>query len=568
MDKHHVANILYEMSQALEIKGDNPFRVRAYQNAARIIESLPGDLEQMLKSGELAEIKGIGSHLLDHIQEILKTGELKEHKHLMKSLPPGIFEMLKIQGVGPKKVAVLWKELAISNVGELEYACKENRLLELPGFGVKMQEKILAGIAYLKRFADQHLYETALFAAQKILEKIKKQKGVIKAEIAGSIRRHKEIVKDIDILVATKNPEPIMQAFVSLPEVESITAHGQTKSSVLLANGIAADLRAVTEEQFPFALHYFTGSKEHNVAMRALAKAKGLKLNEYGLFKKDKLLACKNEAELFKTLGLVYIPPELRENQGEIPAAARAKLPDLVEQKDLKGVFHVHSNWSDGLATILEMAKASQKIGYKYLGLSDHSRSAQYAGGLKPEDIKKQHQEIDEVNKKLKGFTVLKGIECDILADGSLDYPDSILKSFDFVIISIHSRFNMPEAEMTKRIIKGMQNPYAKILGHPTGRLLLAREGYKIDIPKIIEAAAKNKVAIEINAHPQRLDLDWRYGKFAKDKGVKIVISPDAHDAEGLQHMAYGLGIARKGWLEKSDILNCLPLDEVKKYFK
>ncbi len=568
MDKHTVATIFYEMAQALEIKGENPFRVRAYQNGARIIDSLAGDLSQMLDSGELAKIKGIGPNLIDHIKEIIKTGELKEHRKLMKSLPAGLFELLKIQGLGPKKLAVIWRELGIKTVGELEYACKENHLIDLPGFGAKMQEKILAGIAYLKRFADQHLYETVFWAAQDILAKIKKHKGVIKAEIAGSIRRRKELIKDIDILVATKNSKPIMQAFVKMPEVQSVTAQGETKSSVLLENGIAADLRTVTSEQFPFALHYFTGSKEHNVAMRSLAKEKKLKLNEYGLFKNKKSLVCKNETDLFNALGLDYIPPELRENQDEIKAAAKHKLPKLITEDDLKGVFHAHSNWSDGLLTIMEMAKAAKMMGYKYLGISDHSRSAQYAGGLTPEDIQKQHKEIDEVNNKLKDFVVLKGIECDILVDGKLDYPDSILKTFDFVIISIHSRFNMPEKEMSKRIIKAMQNPYAKILGHPTGRLLLAREGYQVDMPKIIEAAAKHKVAIEINAHPQRLDLDWRYGKFAKSKGVKIVISADAHDEEGLTHMAYGVSIARKGWLEKQDILNCLDASQIRSYFK
>lgn len=568
MDKHEIAEVLAEMAAIFEIRDENPFKIRAYQNAARIIEGLSDDLEKLIKQGELVNIKGIWKNLADHIAELASTGKLKEYEKLRKSIPEGVFEMLRIQGVGPKKVKVLWEKLAIKTIGELEYACKENRLVDLNGFGEKTQQKILQGIEYLRRFEDQHLFSSAHAAAAEIFEKISSNKNVIRAEIAGSIRRRKELIRDIDILAAAGNAGPLMDLFVGLPQVDSVTAKGETKSAVVLKSGIAADLRVVSDGEFPFALHYFTGSKQHNVAMRSLAKKAGIKMNEYGLFKGSKLLPCKNEEEIFERLHLAYIPPELREDQGEIEAAAKGKLPKLVETDDIKGVFHVHSGYSDGTATIEEMAIAAKRLGYSYVGIADHSQSAQYAGGLKPHDIKEQHKEIDAVNKKLKGITVLKGIEADILPNGELDYPDNILVSFDFVIISIHSKFNMSEKDMTARIIKGMKNRYAGVLGHPTGRLLLAREGYKVNMHEVIDAAADLGVAIEINAHPQRLDLDWRYGKYAKSKGVKVAIGPDAHNPEGLLDMAYGVGIARKGWFEKGDVINCLGVEEAKDYFK
>lgn len=567
LDKHQVAEVLSEMAAIFELKGENPFKIRAYQNAARIVEGLD-ELSALIKSGALTDIKGIGSHLADHIRELSQTGRLKEYEALRRSVPEGIFEMLRIQGLGPKKVKALWEKLGIVTVAELEYACRGNRLVDLDGFGERTQEKILKGIEYLRRFEDKHLFSEAYAAALEILRPVAKHKAAIRSEIGGSIRRRKELIRDIDILAASDRPKQLIDLFVSLPQVDSVTAKGETKGSVVLRSGIAADLRVVSDKEFPFALHYFTGSKEHNVAMRSLAKKDGIKMNEYGLFRGTKFIACKDEAEIFEKLGLDYIPPELRENQGEIEAAAEHKLPRLVEMDDIRGVFHVHSEYSDGTATIEEMALAAKRFQYEYIGMADHSQSAAYAGGLKPDDVKKQHKEIDRLNAKLKGITILKGIESDILPDGSLDYPDSILSMFDFVIISIHSRFNMSESEMTKRIIKGIRNRYASIVGHPTGRLLLAREGYNVDMHAVIDAAAGEGVAIEINAHPQRLDLDWRYGKYARSKGLKITIGPDAHGPEGIHDMTYGVGIARKGWFERRDILNCLDAEEVTKYFK
>jgi DNA polymerase (family 10) len=567
LDKHQIAEALAEMAEIFEIKGENPFKVRAYQNAARIIDGISEDLEELIRKKELVNIKGIGAHLADHIEELAKTGKLKEYEKLVKSIPQGLLEILRIQGVGPKKAKVLWEELSIKSVGELEYACKENRLLALPGFGEKMQEKILQGIDYLRRFENLHLVSKAQAAADEILKAIRKDKGVIKSEVAGSIRRRKELIRDIDILVATSRSGPVMDLFVSLPQVENVTAKGETKSSVLLKSGISADLRTVSDKEFPFALHYFTGSKEHNIAMRTLAKKEGIKMNEYGLFKGAKFIPCKDEAEIFEKLGLSFIPPELRENQGEIEAAAKGKLPKLVEEKDIKGIMHCHSDWSDGTAAIEAMALAAKKLGYTYIGIADHSKSAQYAGGLTEKEVKEQQREIDSLNRKLRGFTILKGIEVDILQDGSLDYSEKVLESFDFVIASIHSRFNMTEKEMTARIIKAVKNPYTSILGHPTGRLLLAREGYQVNMKEVLDAAAEYGTAVEINCHPQRLDLDWRHGKYAKSKGVKVVICPDAHSPEGLLDMAYGVGIARKGWFEKDDVLNCLSAQEIKKHF-
>jgi len=568
MDKHEVAQILYEVSQIFEIQGENPFRVRAYQNAARIIEGLSDDLELLVKSEGLIKLRGIGPNLAAHIKELVLTGRLKEYEQMLRGIPEGLFDMLKIHGLGPKKVGALWRELSIASIGELEYACKENRLIELPGFGEKTQTKILRGLEFLKRFEGRYLYSEAKIMADELLQAMQRHKDVIKAEIAGSIRRCKETVKDIDLLIATKKPKVVSKKFISLPHVDSVTAEGETKTSVILYNGLAVDLRVVSEKEFPYALHHFTGSKEHNVAMRSLAKKQGVKMNEYGLFKGTELLKCKDEVEIYKRLGLAFIPPELREDQGEIEAARKDELPDLITENDIKGIFHVHSTWSDGRDSIEAMASAAKNLGYKYIGISDQSQSAQNAGGLQIEKIKKQHKEIDKINKRNKGLKILKGVESDILPDGSLDYPDSVLELFDFVIISVHSQFNMSEDRMTERIIKAMQNPYTSILGHPTGRLLLARDAYAVNMHKVIDAASDYGVAIEINSHPQRLDLDWRHGKYAKSKGIKVTINPDAHSVEGLTDVKYGVGIARKGWFEKKDVLNCLNVSEVEEYFK
>lgn len=567
MDSQQIAQALEEIGTLLELKGDNPFKIRAYHNAARVLEGLSEDLATLVKEERLQELPGIGKDLAEKIRELFQKGRLEYLDELRASFPPGLTDLLGIPGLGPKKVKALYDKLGIHSVGELEYACKENRLLELAGFGAKTQENILRGIAYRKKHQGSYLYDIAFQAAQNILAQVGKLEGLLECELGGSLRRCKEIVHDIDLVAsAQKGAEArIMKKFCGLAGVESVIGQGDTKSSVRLENGIQVDLRIVEAKQYPYALLHFTGSKEHNTLLRGIAKDKGLKLNEYGLFKGEKLLPCKSEAEIYKALGLEYIPPELREAYGEIAAAKAGEIPELLEASDLQGVFHVHSNWSDGSAEIESMAKAAQKLGFKYMGLSDHSQSAQYAGGLTPADLKKQHTEIDKLNAKFKGFKILKGIESDILADGSLDYPEAVLKNFDFVIASVHSSFKMDEERMTQRLIKALKNPHTTMLGHLSGRLLLAREGYALNYEKIFEAAARAGRIIEINANPHRLDLDWRLIKKARDMGVKFSINPDAHSPEGLKDTFYGVGIARKGWLRKQDVFNTQSLAAVEK---
>ncbi len=570
MNKLEVSRILEEIGTLLELKGENPFKFRAYHNAAVSVEALEEDLDKAIEDGVLADQKGIGKGIYEKIVELNKSGHLKYYEELKKEIPAGLLEIIKIPGVGPKKAKALYDELGISTVGELEYACIENRLIGLHGFGEATQDKILHGIEYYKKGMGHHLFNVALKDAEGLLARLEKNKSVLKCSIAGSIRRRKEVIKDIDIVASSQHEKAVavMDYFTSLPDVQSIVAKGDTKSSVILNSGINADLRIVSESEYPFALHYFTGSAEHNTAMRSRAKKSDLKLNEYGLFKGDKSLHCKSEEEIFRALGLSYIEPELREDKGEIEAAEAGTLPELVEPSDIKGIFHVHTTYSDASMTLHEVVTLAQKAGYHYIGISDHSKSASYAGGLTEEKLSAQHDEIDSLNSRLKGIYIFKGIECDILADGSLDYSDKILEKFDFVIASVHSRFNMDEDEMTERIIRAISNPYTTMFGHPTGRLLLSREGYKVDLYKVIDAAAEKGVVIEINAHPYRLDLDWRYCRYAKERGVKVSINPDAHHAEDLANVSYGVGIARKGWLTRDDVLNTLTLGEIRIKFR
>lgn len=568
MDNKEIANIFNEISFFLEIKGENPFKSRTYQQASKIIEGLEAPVHTLLEDLKEGKVKGIGSGLSEKIEELIVTGKMVYYEELKSSFPQGLIEMSNIPGLGPKKIKVIYEQLHIDSIGELEKTCLANRIALLDGFGKKSQDNILAGIAHIKKFTGQHLYSDAFKSASAIYVELKSLKIIQKISIAGSLRRKKEVVKDIDIVASSNEPMPVMNYFVSLPEVETVIAKGNTKSSVILHNGIQADLRIVNQDEFPFALHHFTGSKEHNILMRSRALKMDLKMNEYGIFRDEIRINCSNEEEIFKVLELAYIPPELREGMEEIEAAERNEIPHLIEEHDIKGILHVHSNYSDGLQKIEELAHATQKMGYSYLGICDHSQSAAYAGGLKPEAVKRQHEEIDRINMNFKGFKILKGIESDILSDGSLDYPEAILQTFDFVVISIHSKLQMDEESMTRRIITAMQNPYTTILGHPTGRLLLSRDGYPIGMKKIIDSAKKNKVVIELNAHPQRLDIDWRHLKYAKEQGVWISINPDAHTIEGLKDIEYGVGIARKGWLTSENILNTLPVDALLKIFR
>jgi DNA polymerase (family 10) len=503
MDKHQVAAILDEIGTMLELQGETAFRSNAYHNGARAIEQLEEDLATVVREGRLAAVPGIGSTLRDKITTLVTTGKLP----LIESL---------------------------------------------------------------RQMGSRVRIDQALALASRLTEGLEKTPGIIRMELCGSLRRRRETIKDIDILISSDAPAPIMERFVSISGVTQVIAHGPTKSSVIVQGDgrllMNADLRIVSDAQFPFALHYFTGSKEHNIAMRQRAIKYDLKLNEYELADLGGArIECRNEADIYDVLDLAYIPPELRENTGEMDAAAKDELPKLVEADDIQGVFHCHTTYSDGSNSVEEMALAAKALGLKYLGLADHSQSLTIANGLTPDRVRKQQVEIDTVNQRLKGFKVLKGTECDILADGSLDYDDDLLASFDYVVASVHSHFKQSREEMTARIIKAIRNPYVTMLGHATGRLLLRREGYPVDLEAVLQAAAESGTMIEINAHPQRLDLDWIHCKRAKTLGVKIVINPDAHSASDIALYHYGVDVARRGWLEKGDVFNTKSLSDVTK---
>lgn len=563
MDKAAVSDVLEEIGTLLELKGENPFKSRAYHNAARIILGVSDNLQSLVVEKRLTSIKGIGEGIAEKITELVNTGKLAYRDELQKGLPAGLFDIIRIQGVGPKRAKILYDKLKVKDIPTLEKACKDGKIAKLDGFGEKSQENILKGLAFLSQHAEQHRYDAAHTAAESVLAELKKISGIKRMTVCGSLRRHKEVIRDVDVLVSAKDAKPIMQRFVSLPHVSRVLGQGDTKSSVLLEEGIQVDLRVVADDQFAFAQHYFTGSKEHNIAIRQRAIERGMKLNEYGLFKNEtKPTPCKDEAALFKVLGLSYIPPELREDRGEIEAAEKGKLPTLVEPSDIRGVFHVHSTWSDGKAPLRDMIAEAERLGWEYVGISDHSKSAAYAKGLTEDRVKAQRVEIEKLRKEFK-IHIFWGTECDILKDGSLDYSDKVLSDYDFVIASVHSNFTMSETDMTRRIVKALKNKYVTILGHMTGRLLLEREGYQLNREEVLKAATGEEVAVELNASPHRFDIDWRELPKAKASGVLLSINPDAHSVEGLHVVPYGVGIARKGWLTKDDVLNTRSLKSV-----
>ena len=552
----------------MELKGENPFKVKAYSNAARSIEILEEDLEKIIREGRLREIKGVGEALALHITELVKTGKLGLYEELKSSVPPGHLEMLKIPGLGPKKIKALDDALDIKTVGELEYACLENRLIELQGFGLKTQEKILQGIQQIKKYQGRYLYGEVIQTAQDILKRALAHSNVLRASLAGSIRRRMEIVRNINLVVSSPKPHDFLTAFSKFPEVEVVQFKDKASGRYSLVSGVEVELRITPDQVFPYHLLQLTGSLSHWNAICERARTMGYRLTEEGLHRDGRIISSKEEAGIFDVLGLEFIPPELREEQGEIEAAEVHQLPILIEDRDIKGVFHVHSFYSDGTSSIRAMAQAAKEMGFSYMGLSDHSETARYAGGLTPEKLEKQWKEVDQLNEEMDGFHIFKGIESDILPNGSLDYGEAILKQFDFVIASVHSHFNMPLEEMTQRVIKALRNPYTTILGHPTGRLLLAREPYAVDMIRLIDEASRSGVSIELNAHPFRLDIDWRLCKYAKERGIKIIINPDAHEEEGLKDTYFGVGIARKGWLEPGDVLNTMDLEEMKEFLK
>ena len=577
MDKDRVAEILVEIGTLLELKGENPFKTRAYLNAARTIESLDEPLAKIVAENRLGEIKGIGEALEKKITELVRTGKLAYYDELKAAIPPGLIEMLEIPGLGPKKIQALNQKLGVDSVGKLEAACKSGKVARLDGFGEKTQANILEGLERRRNYASKHLLNDAWRAAEPLLENLREHPAVIRCSAAGSLRRFKEVIGDVDLLASSKKPAAVIEFFVAQPGIVKVIAKGDTKASVILDGGIQCDLRVVSDREFPFALAYFTGSKEHNIVMRQRAIARGLRLNEYGLFKSKAetrdpklLVPCQDEAEIFAKVGLPFIPPEMREDHGEFAAAEKNDLPRLIEWTDLRGALHNHSTWSDGHNTLEETAKFMDDLGFEYWAISDHSKSSFQAKGLDAQRVREQVKEIKKLNGQWAGrgseFRLLTGCEVDILRD-RLDFDDDLLAELDVVVASLHIPASS-EAENTKRLIRAAQNRFVHIIAHLTGRLLLEREPYPVNAQAVIDACAATGTWLELNCNPHRFDLDWRLWPYAKSKGVKCVINPDAHRNEHAAFLRLGAGIARKGWLEQTDVINTLTLESLSKELK
>ncbi len=566
MQRRSIPAILEEIGVLLEIEGENPFKAKAYYNAAKVLAGLD-DLDSLIAQGRVREIKGIGETLSAKIIEYHETGKMAYHEELKKRLPVTLIELLPVPNLGARKIRALYEELGITNLADLECACKENRLVRLPHFGEKTQDRILRGIEFLRRHKGEFLFGEAYPVAADFAQMLGRAHSDALVEICGSVRRKREVVRNIDILVGGEDWAALSRYFTSMPAVEEVLAESKAETSCRTSAGITVTLRVVDKKSFFCALVYFTGSREHYARLRALAATRGFVLDERGLLKGERPREVQSEVDVYDRLGLQFVPPELREDMGEIEAAEARKLPRLVEPADIKGALHVHTDMSDGTAGLPAIAQRAREMGLSYVGVCDHSKSAYYAGGLKADEVRRQWAAIDAFNAEHQEFCFFKGIESDILTDGSLDYDEELLAGFDFVVASVHSGFTMSRADMEARIIRAMENPYTTILGHPTGRLLLARDAYQVDMGRIIEAAAARHVMIELNASPYRLDIDWRHLKDAKAKGLLIAIDPDAHSAAGLGELFYGVGIARKGWLEASDVVNTRGASEIRDLF-
>jgi DNA polymerase (family 10) len=569
MDKDQVAEILLEIGTLLELKGENPFKTRAYTNAARTIESLSEPLVKIIAEKRLGKIKGIGEALEQKITELMETGKLAYYDALKTSIPPGLIELLEIPGLGPKKIQALNQKLGVDSVEQLEMACHAGKVALLDGFGEKTQANLLEGIERRRTYASKHLLSDAFRVAEPLLQSLREHPEVTRCSAAGSLRRFKEVIGDIDLLASSKKPADVIEFFAAQPDVIKVTAKGATKASVILTGGIQCDLRVVSDREFPFALAYFTGSKEHNIVMRQRAIQRGLRLNEYGLFKSKietrdarLLVPCQDETDLFAKLDLPFVPPELREDHGEFTAGEKNDLPRLIEWTDLRGALHNHSIWSDGHNRLEEIAGYMEELGLEYWAITDHSKSSFQANGLDAKRLREQIKEIKKINgqlaKRSSEFRLLTGCEVDILRD-RLDFDDELLAELEVVVASLHVPSNN-EAENTKRLIRAAQNPFVHMIGHLTGRLLLEREPYPVNTQAVIDACAETGTWIELNCNPHRLDLDWRHWPYAKNKGVKCVINPDAHRNEHSGFLRFGTGIARKGWLERRDVINTCPL--------
>ena len=568
MRKNEIAEILEEIATLLELKGENPFRVRAYRNGARALLNIDEDLSDVIKAGKLLDYEGIGEHLAEKITELHQNGKLPYYEKLKKETPPGLLELMQVQGLGPKKVKLLYQKLKIRSIEDLKKAALAGEIAKLKGFGAKTEKNILNSLEHQSSYAKRTLWWDAWKVATEILEELKKIKGVKEAEICGSLRRRLETIGDLDFLVGSDDPKPVVNWFLS--KGAEVIAKGETKCSIRLKQGMQADLRIVPVKQFVYALVYFTGSKEHNIKIRTISLKKGWSLSEYGFETEKKSAAIpkiKDEEGLYKALGLSYIPPELRENLGEIEAAQKGTIPHLIEERDIRGTFHNHTTASDGRNNLKEMVEAAQKLGWEYLGISDHSKSSVQANGLSVERLLEQVEIIRKLNasKKYK-IRVFAGSEVDILPNGKLDFPDSVLKQLDFVIASVHSSLTQDEKTMTNRIIKALEHPLTTMLGHATGRLLLRREPYSVNLAKVIDAAIANNKIIELNGTPSRLDMDWRLWRQAAKKGLLCCINCDAHSADQLEYFRAGINAARKGWLTKKDVVNTLPLKQIIEY--
>ncbi len=565
MKNKELAVVFNRIAEALEIKGESGFRVSAYQRAARTLEDLTEDIETIAKEKRLQEIPGIGSGMAQKIEEYLKTGKMKKYQEVLSDIPESLLKLLEIQGVGGKTVYLAHKELGVKALDDLKRVIEDGSLAKLYGMGEKKVENIRKGIETYEKVQERISIYEASTIADEVVAYLKGNPLVKQVAAAGSLRRMKETVGDLDILASGKNGTEIIRAFTKFPGTLRVLSAGDTKGSIIIKTETSErqiDLRIVAESEFGAALQYFTGSKSHNIKLRGMAKARGLKISEYGVFRGAKKIAGATEEEVYAVLGLPWIPPEMREDRGEIELALEHKLPRPVEIGDIKGDLHVHSKYSDGNTSIREVAELARKMNYEYIALCDHSGTAKYAHGMSVERIKKEWQEIDALNKEFRGFRVLRGSEVDILADGKLDFPDSVLKQLDFVVAAVHSGF---KKNVTERILRAMENPYLTTIAHPTGRLISGREGYTVDVEKILQGAKKHGKALELNAYFDRLDLNEFYLKKAKEMGIKITIGTDTHYPHGLAMMRFGVGIARRAWLEKDDILNCLSYKELMK---
>lgn len=572
MDNIEIANILKQIANILEIINANPFRVVAHRRAAQSIENMAHNIKTIYNEGKLEQISGVGKAISDHIKELIETGKCQEFEKLKKRIPVGVLELLNIEGLGPKKVKLFYQKFGVKSVPQLKKLVKSHNLLKLKGWGEKSEKNILRGIELYKRFKQRFALGEVYFLSQNIIRKLKQSKLINKVEICGSIRRAKETIGDLDILATSKTPKKAIDFFTSLDEVQRVVAKGTTKARVVLRRGPEADLRVVKPESFGAAMHYFTGSKHHNIHIRKIGIEKKLRINEYGVFKKTKgklvRIGGKTEEQMFKSVGLPLIPPEIREDEGEIEAGQKGKVPKLVKLNDIKGDLQTHTKWSDADNTILEMAQAAKHKGYTYIAITDHASPMGITNGLNQKNILNYISAVKRADKKIHGIKVLVGIEVDIMQDGTLYLPDKILKKIDVVLAAIHTGFRKPESEQTKRVIRAIKNPYVHILAHPTGRIINRREPIELNIEEIIDAAKKTGTILEINAAWQRLDLKAVHARIAKNKRVKMVISTDAHSIDELDMMHFGVLTARRGWCEKKDIINTFPLNKFLKTLK